>query len=139
MVSVVVATHGMLAQELLNSAAMLVGEGRGMKSVGLFPGQSADAFYEECEKVVQELDTGYCVLALVDIPNGTPNNTMFRLSKRYNLRIVTGVNLPMVMLSVLEREEGMPMDALICNLVENGKDAIIEFGLRTEGKGENVL
>lgn len=130
MIGVVVATHGLLAQELINSAAMLVGEGAQMKHVCLVPGQSPEDFLAKCEEAVTEVDTGEGVVALVDIPGGTPNNTMFRLSKSHNIRIVTGTNLPMVMLAVLERFDGMTADELVDNLMENGKNEIIEFGKR---------
>lgn len=130
MIGVVVATHGLLAQELINSAAMLVGEGSQMAYACLLPGQSPEDFLTKCEEAVTSVNTGDGVVALVDIPGGTPNNTMFRLSKSHDLRIVTGTNLPMVMLSVLERFDGMTADEFIENLMENGKNEIIEFGKR---------
>lgn len=130
MIGVVVATHGLLAQELINSAAMLVGEGAQMTHVCLVPGQSPEDFLAKCEEAVVSVDTGEGVIALVDIPGGTPNNTMFRLSKSHNIRIVTGTNLPMVMLAVLERFDGMTADELVENFMENGKNEIIEFGKR---------
>lgn len=130
MIGVIVATHGLMAKEMLNSAAMLVGEGEQMGYVCLLPGQDPDDFLAKCEEAVTSVDTGDGVVALVDIPGGTPNNTMFRLSKSHNIRIVTGTNLPMVMLAVLERFDGMTADELVENFMENGKNEIIEFGKR---------
>ena len=130
MIGVIVATHGLMAKEMLNSAAMLVGEGEQMGYACLLPGQDPDDFLAKCEEAVTSVDTGDGVVALVDIPGGTPNNTMFRLSKTHNIRIVTGTNLPMVMLAVLERFDGMTADELVENFMENGKNEIIEFGKR---------
>lgn len=130
MVGVLVATHGRLAEEFLNSAAMLVGEGEQLDSVCVLPGQSPDDFRAETEKKLTDLDSGEGVVVLVDIVGGTPNNTAFRLKmeKNLNLRIVTGVNLPMVMFCVLDRYDGMTMEELIDALQENGKQQITEFG-----------
>lgn len=130
MIGVLVATHGHLAKELLNSAAMLVGEGIQIGSVCLVPGQDPDDFLQKCEEAVNALDTGEGIVALVDIPGGTPNNTMFRLSMTHKIRIVTGVNLPMILISVLERYDGMTDEELVSTLMENGKNEIIEFGKR---------
>lgn len=130
MVGVLVATHGRLAEEFLNSAAMLVGEKEQMSSVCVLPGQSPEEFLELAEKKVEELDTGDGVLALVDIAGGTPNNTMFRLSMTHKVRILTGVNLPMVMYCVMERSDEMTMEELIEALLENGRNEISEFGKR---------
>lgn len=130
MIGVIVATHGLMAKEMLNSAAMLVGEGEQMGYVCLLPGQDPDDFLAKCEEAVTSVDTGDGVVALVDIPGGTPNNTMFRLSKSHSLRIVTGVNLPMVMLCVLERYEGQTADELVETLLSEGQAAVTEFGKR---------
>ena len=128
MIGVLIATHGLLANEFINSAAMLVGTGEQMDSVCVLPGQAPDDFYAQAEEKIVSLDTGEGVVALVDIPGGTPNNTMFRLSKSHNIRIVTGVNLPMVMHCVLERTDGMTMDELVEALIETGKAEVSEFG-----------
>lgn len=130
MIGVIVATHGQLADEFLNSAAMLVGTGEQMDSVCVLPGQSPEDFLALAEEKVNQLDTGDGVVALVDITGGTPNNTMFRLKMTRNMRIVTGVNLPMVMYCVMERYDGMSMDELVEALLENGKQEISEFGVR---------
>lgn len=130
MIGILVATHGRLAEELLNSAAMLVGEGEQMDSVCVLPGMPPEDFLAQAEEKVNALDTGEGVVALVDISGGTPNNTMFRLTKSHKLRIVTGVNLPMVMYSVLERYDGMTADELVEALIQTGKTEITEFGKR---------
>jgi PTS system mannose-specific IIA component len=130
MIGVIVATHGLMAKEMLNSAAMLVGEGEQMGYVCLLPGQDPDDFLAKCEEAVTSVDTGDGVVALVDIPGVTPNNTMFRLSKSHSLRIVTGVNLPMVMLCVLERYDGQTADELVETLLSEGQAAVTEFGKR---------
>lgn len=49
MIGVLVATHGGLAKEFLNSAAMLVGEGEQIDSVCLLPGREPEDFLRECE------------------------------------------------------------------------------------------
>lgn len=130
MIGILVATHGRLADELLNSAAMLVGQGEQMESVCVLPDQPPEEFLANAEQALERLDSGEGVVALVDIAGGTPNNTMFRLSKTHKLRIVTGVNLPMVMYSVLERYEGQADDELVEALLQNGTSEINEFGKR---------
>ena len=128
MVGILVATHGLLAKELLNSADMLVGVGEQMNACCVLPGQPPEEFIGEAEAAVTALDSGEGVVALVDIAGGTPNNTMFRLSKTHNMRIITGVNLPMVMYASVERYDGMTMDELVEGLIKTGKTEVDEFG-----------
>lgn len=128
MIGVIIATHGLLAKELIGSCEMLVGTGEAMDYVCLVPGESPDDFLAECEKKITSLDSGEGVVALVDIPGGTPNNIMYRLSKSHNLRVVTGTNLPMVIFASMDRYEGMTQDELVEGLIETGKSQILEFG-----------
>lgn len=128
MVGVLVASHGLLAKELINSAAMLVGQADGLNSCCVLPGQSPEEFQAEAETSLQELNTGEGVIALVDIVGGTPCNTLYKLSRKYPVRIVAGVNLSMVMSACVERMDGMSADELVELFIENGKNEIMEFG-----------
>lgn len=128
MIGVLVATHGLLAKELLNSAGMLVGSGEQMSYCCVLPGQPPEEFRHQVEQEVVALDQGEGVVALVDIAGGTPNNTLFMLSKSHRIRIVVGVNLPMVMCATVERWDGMSMDELVQMLIQTGKNEVAEFG-----------
>ena len=128
MIGILVATHGLLAKELLNSADMLVGVGEQMSACCVLPGQPPEEFLGLAEAALTEVDSGEGVVALVDITGGTPNNTMFRLSKTHTMRIVTGVNLPMIMYASVERYDGMTMDELVEGLINTGKNEVGEFG-----------
>lgn len=128
MIGVLIATHGELANQLIASAGMLVGNGEQIDSVCVMPGQSPDEFLKLTEEKVKALNTGDGVVALVDIVGGTPNNTLFRLSRSYPIRIVTGVNLSMVMYSIIERYEDTTLDDFIEAVQENGRNEITEFG-----------
>lgn len=130
MIGVLIATHGLLARELVNSSEMLVGTGEAMDYACVVPGQAPEDFLAECQEKVEKLDSGEGVVALVDIPGGTPNNTMFRLTKTHNVRIVTGVNLAMVMSASMDRYDGMTADEFIDSMIETGTSQIMEFGKR---------
>jgi len=128
MVGVIIVSHGALAQELVNTAAMLVGKGENVEFVGINPGDDPEEFYERVVKAAERADTGKGVVALVDIFGGTPNNTVYRASKTRNIRIVTGVNVPMVIYAFTERNNEMTQDELIEGLIRTGRSEISEFG-----------
>jgi len=128
MVGVIIVSHGALAQELVNTAAMLVGKGENVEFVGINPGDDPEEFYERVVKAAERADTGKGVVALVDIFGGTPNNIVYRASKTRNIRIVTGVNVPMVIYAFTERNNEMTQDELIEGLIRTGRSEISEFG-----------
>jgi mannose/fructose/sorbose-specific phosphotransferase system IIA component len=128
MVGIIIVSHGALAQEFVNTAAMLVGKGENVEFVGINPGDTPDEFYEKVVKAAKYVDTGQGVVALVDIFGGTPNNTVYHASKTKNIRIVTGVNLPMIIYAFTERNNEMTQDELIEGLIRTGRSEISEFG-----------
>lgn len=128
MVGVIVVSHGLYAQESVHSAAMLVGEGERIAYAGVLDGDSPDAFYEHVMRMVHQVDDGDGVVALVDLYGGTPNNTVFRLKKEENIRIITGFNLPMLIYAITERTADMTQDELVEALIRVGTSQIKEFG-----------
>jgi PTS system mannose-specific IIA component len=49
------------------------------------------------EKLVKELDTGDGVLILTDLCGATPSNIACRLSYHQHVKVVVGLNMPMLM------------------------------------------
>lgn len=129
MVGVLMVSHGAFAKEALKSADMLVGNAEQLAAEGVFPGDTPDDLCERLMKLCDELDTGDGIVALVDIYGGTPNNSCFRLKHGgRNIRILTGLNLPMVIYAITERTEEMTQAELVEGLKSIGKDEIKEFG-----------
>ena len=57
------------------------------------PGELA----ENAEKLVKELDTGDGVLILSDLCGATPSNIACRLSYHQHVKVVVGLNMPMLL------------------------------------------
>ena len=64
------------------------------------------------------------VLVLTDIFGATPSNVAQRLVDGARSRLVTGVNLPMVLRSVSYRHE--PLDALVARAVTGGPQGVMQ-------------
>lgn len=128
MVGVIVVSHGHFAREILNSAAMLVGEGERIAYAGIQEGEAPEAFHQRVSELAAQVDDGSGIVALADIYGGTPNNTAFRLKQERNTRIVTGVNMPMIIYAITERTEETTQDELVEALLEIGASQVKEFG-----------
>jgi len=127
MVGIIVVSHGDLAKAYVDSATMLVGEPEQLSIAGIYPGDSPETFYSLVEQCIKDSDTGDGVVALTDLYGGTPNNMVARLSREYNIRILTGANLPMVMYAITERTEDMTTQELVDGLLTTGLEGIEEF------------
>jgi len=101
MISIVVVTHGQLAEELVNAARTIHGELPGIVAVPLGWGDDAVTATSAIGRAIA--GTGGDTLVLTDMFGGTPTN----LSLPYlsaQVEIVTGVNLPMLIKATALRE-----------------------------------
>jgi PTS system mannose-specific IIA component len=101
MISIVVVTHGQLAEELVNAARTIHGELPGIVAVPLGWGDDAATATSAIGRAI--VGSGGDTLVLTDMFGGTPTN----LSLPYlsaQVEIVTGVNLPMIIKAATLRD-----------------------------------
>ena len=94
-VAIIVATHGDLAEALLRTAKLITGPMPGVICLGLAAGE-AQASFEM--RLTTAIPAAVSSLVLVDLFGGTPWNVALRLTRsRPQMRVVSGVNLPMLL------------------------------------------
>jgi mannose/fructose/sorbose-specific phosphotransferase system IIA component len=94
-VRVIVACHSGLAQALLKTAESIAGPQPGVACLDLLNGESPAAFES---RLAAAAAPGRPALILVDLMGGTPWNAAARLAlRRGDARVVSGVNLPMLL------------------------------------------
>ncbi len=97
MLGIIVATHGHLAEELVNTCAMICGKPDNLKTVTLVPGEGPDDLITKYEKAISELGIDNGIIILNDLFGGSPYNAACRVAAdNEKCGIVTGVNLPML-------------------------------------------
>ena len=128
MVGIIVVSHGYMAQESVKSAHMLVGECESLAYEGIQPGEPPEVFFERVKAIADQVDDGSGIVALVDLFGGTPNNTVYRLKREKNVRIIAGFNLPMLIHAITERMPETTQAELVEELLSVGASEIREFG-----------
>ncbi|MCK3657026.1 PTS sugar transporter subunit IIA [Pasteurellaceae bacterium Macca] len=116
--SLILISHGALAQGLLNTAEMIVGEIPKAQSVSLEPHESVEDFTAKFEQALANAEGKITVLC--DILGGTPCNVAMRYLDRISL--YSGMNLPMVISYVSEEGE--------TDLIDNSKEQIYNVAER---------
>lgn len=97
MVGIILASHGGLAEGVLNSGEMIFGQQENIKAVSLEPSEGPENIKEKMEAAIKTFESQDEVLFLVDLWGGTPFNQANGLIKGHdNWVIVTGLNLPML-------------------------------------------
>ncbi|MDR3049032.1 MAG: PTS sugar transporter subunit IIA [Elusimicrobiota bacterium] len=97
MVKVIIAAHGNLAQELLNSASAIAGIADNIHAVNMTANDSLEQMQKNLSAFFDSPNDIDGTLILVDMIGGTPCNACAPICQNFNTQIVAGVNLPMVL------------------------------------------
>lgn len=124
MVGLIIATHGNTGVELVKSAEMFSGSLANYETWALNPGDNIELGEKRMEQYVKELDEGQGVLIMTDLFGGTPSNLALKISMREHVGVLTGVNFPMLIQFISDRENSS-MDELITKCEESGKSGIM--------------
>lgn len=126
MFAIIIGTHGNFARELLRSCEMICGPRVNTAAIGFESGESIDGLANKYQEALNSLDVAGGVLILTDLFGGSPYNAACRLAvENRNIRIVAGVNLPML-LEVCQLT-GMPMADVVNVAQSAGKEGIRTF------------
>jgi PTS system mannose-specific IIA component len=106
LIGIVIATHGAFATALRDTAVELLGiEPEGLSAVGITEDMGRGAAWDALLGAVHEVDNGQGVLLLVDMFGSTPATVAMALLAEQDAEVITGVNLAMVLRSLLKRDE----------------------------------
>jgi len=124
-VGIVVATHGGLAAELVRTAEEIVGKIEGIVAVCVHQGEKGEEIRRKLKEAIESVCGEEGVIVLTDIFGGSPTNIAYALMKEYKMRIICGVNLPMILELALHRHMRSLED--LARLVERtGKVSVLD-------------
>lgn len=124
MVGLVIASHGHLADELLATAALIVGAVPAAATCNVTPGASPAHIQQQLLDAVNTVESGDGVIVLTDLLGGTPCNQSLSICQQANIEVLTGVNLPMVLKANSLREAPHSLHELARELAQYGQSNI---------------
>ncbi len=105
MIGIIVVTHGKLATEMLATVELIVGKIENARAIDMNPSAGVEEIHNEIEKRIKEVDKGKGVLIMTDMFGGTPSNLSLSFLGRFNVEVITGVNVPMLLRVPAAREK----------------------------------
>jgi len=124
-IAIMIGTHGWAAEQLLKTAEMLLGEQDNVGWIDFVPGENAETLMEKYQARLAALDCQEGVLFLVDTWGGSPFNAASRLVvDRENYEVVAGVNIPMLVETLMARDDNPAFNALVAIAVETGREGV---------------
>lgn len=126
MIGVLVVTHGLFAEGLLNAVELIAGKQDNVKALGLHHEDGIEEFEQRVIAAYDSLDDGSGVMILTDILGGTPSNITMKLLSARNAIGVCGVNMAMLVQAIMQRDDGNLQDLeSIC--IEAGNGSVISL------------
>ncbi len=130
MIGILVITHGKMAEGMLDSLEMIMGNMEGLDYVSLTRGEDYDNFEKNIKDKARALSQGDGVLMLVDLFGASPFNVAQKVSKKLeaeqiNTKIVSGVNLS-ILLEACTNRMSSNIDEVVEVIKSSGKESIAE-------------
>lgn len=106
MIGIIVVTHGEFSKEIIKSCELIAGPAEKVSALTLNRNDNIENLNNKFLKKLDELDDGDGVLVLTDLLGGSPSNVAsVNLKKGCKYQALTGLNLPMLLEAIINREE----------------------------------
>lgn len=130
MVGILLVSHGLMADGIKDSVNLIFGDADAIGTAKLLAGQEFESLKEEVMEKIVELDQGKGVLVFVDLYGASPHNASILnypllQTKNVPIRVVTGMNLPMILETSAMRSYAS-LDEMAEAAINSGKDGIVE-------------
>jgi len=124
MVGVIIAAHGNLAQELLETTEFIVGKVEDIMAISIDPSKDVKRLKASIAKAIRQVDHGDGVIILTDMFGGTPSNMTLAFLEEGKVDVITGMNLPMLIRLCQCRSSGETLEEVAHEVVQYGKKSI---------------
>jgi PTS system ascorbate-specific IIA component len=123
-VGLLLITHNRIGAELLETATGMLGHCPvAAIALEVREGDDPDALRDEVGQCAKRLDDGAGLLVLTDLFGATPTNIVDRLCRHGRVRVLSGVNLPMLVRVLNYRE--LELTALAEKALSGGRDGVL--------------
>tara|TARA_B100000780_G_C21091409_1_gene439864 strand:- start:563 stop:952 length:390 start_codon:yes stop_codon:yes gene_type:complete len=122
MIGILLVTHGEIGKSLIDCASNI--HGKSINLLECIP-VNPKSDLEECQKFIKNeiknLDIGSGVLIMTDVYGATPSNMLKRYITLDNIEVITGLNLPMLLQAITNRDSPLAEITKACmNAAEKG-------------------
>lgn len=131
MLGIVVCTHSNFAAGIHAAVEMIAGEQENFDVICFREGEGMLDLSERVKEVTSKYEeAGEKYVVCVDLFGATPFNASAAALATFDTSVITGVNLPMLLQLVMEREFCEDYDEFLASVVEGAKDNIKVIKMR---------
>jgi len=126
MKKIIVVTHGKMAEAMVSAARGLVGASSGVSALNFEEWQSVAELRGAIKRELGEKPDDD-IFILTDFLGGSPSNCACAFLINEKIRVISGVNMPMLVELILKRDK-LPADKVVDVIIKAGRDSIADVG-----------
>ena len=137
MIHLIICGHGQIADGLLSGLKLLAGEVNACHSLNFPEGMSSESLAQSLRNIVADYQDEP-ILMFTDIMGGTPfRQAALIANERPDCEIISGMNLPLLIEAVMERDEAENVADFAENLVQNTRGSIARYSALLQSRIKN--
>lgn len=126
MINILILSHCELTKELIKTAEVIAGRQENLFYIEQdIKNENLSSLQNKINEILQKINNEKGTLILTDMLGGTPCNAAMLLTKMYNIEIITGVNLPMILSAIFASRVSLTAKDLAEKVLADGKKSIV--------------
>lgn len=126
MINILILSHCELTKELIKTAEVIAGKQENLFYIDQdIKNENLASLQEKISEILKKVNNEKGTLILTDMLGGTPCNASVLLTKSFNIEVLTGVNLPMILSAVFASKTVNTAKELADKVLADGKKSIV--------------
>lgn len=135
MKKIILATHGNLSFEFKNTLELIIGKSDNISCFGMTKDKSSETGKKELSKMIETDDESNLII-LTDLFGGSSSNIcMELLLQGHKFKLITGLNLPMLLSLVTSDNDDISVDDLIDKIMNSATDGVVNVNKAIAERG----
>ena len=126
MINILVLSHCELTKELIKTAEIIAGKQENLFYIDQdIKNENLASLQEKISEILKKINNDKGTLVLTDMLGGTPCNASVLLTKSFNIEVLTGVNLPMILSAIFTSKISQSAKDLADKVLADGRKSIV--------------
>lgn len=122
--TLIIVTHDLIGKELLHSSRTILGkQDIPVHNISVTHHDDPDKILNEISKLIEKIDKDHGILIMTDLYGATPCNIVNRIPVQKRIRIITGINLSML-IKAFNYAHTLPIEQLAEKVTNGGQQGI---------------
>jgi mannose/fructose/sorbose-specific phosphotransferase system IIA component len=127
MIKIIIAAHGSFAKSLVDTAELITGKQENIYTISNEKSDSLIQLQDKMKTLLGDIINDEGALILTDMIGGSPSNASCKMFDIFNIEIISGVNLPMLLSAIFASKTIKSVLQLAENVFSESQKSIVNI------------